>query len=50
MQRVATIVVAICLFLNVFRRVSELLQSIPLVCVTTAFFIYLTVKAAFLTD
>ena len=43
-------VVAICLFLNVFRRVSELLQSIPLVCVTTAFFIYLTVKAAFLTD
>jgi len=42
----AAFVVAICLFLTFFQKISDVLQAIPLVAITTCFFVYLVVKAA----
>ena len=39
-------IVALCVFLNRFRPISDFLQSIPLVCITTTFAVFLIVKVA----
>ena len=42
------LVVLLCLFLNLFSRVSDCLQKIPLVAITSCFFVYLVLKATVL--
>ena len=42
------LVVVLCLFLNLFSRVSDCLQKIPLVAITSCFFVYLVLKATVL--
>ena len=42
------LVVLLCLFLNLFQRVSDCLQKIPLVAITSCFFVYLVLKATVL--
>lgn len=42
------LVVLLCLFLNLFSRVSDCLQKVPLVAITSCFFMYLVAKASML--
>ena len=40
------LIVAICVFLNFFRAISDRLAAVPLVCVTSAFATFLIAKVA----
>ena len=42
------LIVTICVFLNVFKRVSDALAAIPLVCITSVFATFLICKVIFM--